>query len=373
MKSHTQLLNIGALSTGALFGILTSSLLALSGAQAIQPRVIPPPVAPAVEIDPGSAEADTTTADKEDKPAGKADEVVIEKIEPVSEGDRAARKRVAWLGVSTEEASETLSSQLGLESGAGLVVTYVGSQSPAAKAELKKNDVLVELDGQLLVHPSQLRKLVRSHKEGDQVKLEYFRGGKKQTVTVTLAKTAAEFGSLEDQSGWQDQMRELKIQLNALPIKEAIREQMKNLHVELGKLKIDEKKVQDEVRRGMEEARKAIQDAFRHTTDGGDPAKQALEALARSGVSVDDDATITVRSTAKSVKSNVKADDAGTIVLVCNPKAHLTAHDKNGKLLFDGEIETPEQRDKVPRDLWERVQPMVDKLESEADKKVEDE
>jgi hypothetical protein len=64
----------------------------------------------------------------------------------------------------------------------------------------------------------------------------------------------------------------------------------------------------------------------------------------------------------------VKADDAGTIVLVANPTLHLTAHDKKGKLLFDGEIETSKQRDKVPRDLWERVEPMVEKLEAKGDK-----
>jgi hypothetical protein len=49
-------------------------------------------------------------------------------------------------------------------------------------------------------------------------------------------------------------------------------------------------------------------------------------------------------------------------VLVSNPKPHLTAHDKAGKLVFDGEIDTPEQRDKVPPELWEKVEPMLDKV-----------
>ncbi len=54
-------------------------------------------------------------------------------------------------------------------------------------------------------------------------------------------------------------------------------------------------------------------------------------------------------------------------MLVSNPKLHLTAHDKEGKLLFDGEIETPEQRAEVPRDLWAKVKPLLRKLESKDD------
>jgi hypothetical protein len=58
----------------------------------------------------------------------------------------------------------------------------------------------------------------------------------------------------------------------------------------------------------------------------------------------------------------VKSDDSGTIVIITNPKLRLTAHDKEGKLLFDGEIETAEQRHDVPGGLWQRVEPLLNKL-----------
>jgi hypothetical protein len=354
-----------------IIATMAACLFIWSHAHAIPPRVISPPIPS--EDEGASASADSPTTKDSTKPQDKADEIVIQQIEPVADEERTARKHVPWLGVSTEEASEALSSQLGLDDGVGLVVTYVASNSPAAKAGLKKNDVLVEFESQSLVHPAQLRKLVRAHKEGDEVKIDYYRGGKKETISVTLGKTAAEFGSLQDQSDWQQQLKDLQAQLQNLPIKEAIQAQMKNLHESMSKMKIDQKKVQEEVHRGMAEAQKALQEALRHTTDGTDVAKQVLEELARSGVAVGDDATVTVRSNAKSVKSMVKADDAGTIVLVANPTLHLTAHDKKGKLLFDGEIETSKQRDKVPRDLWERVEPMVEKLEAKGDKDSEPE
>jgi hypothetical protein len=67
----------------------------------------------------------------------------------------------------------------------------------------------------------------------------------------------------------------------------------------------------------------------------------------------------------------VKADESGTIVLVCNPKPHFTAHDKDGKLVFDGEIDTSEQRAKVPPELWEKVEPLLDKVAPQAEEEPE--
>ena len=100
----------------------------------------------------------------------------IESIEP----DRAKgpAKEVAWLGVSTEEASDALGAQLGLKSGEGLVVVYVAPDSPASNAGIKKHDVLVELGDQLLVHPLQLRKLVQTKNEGDTVNLTLYQIGR---------------------------------------------------------------------------------------------------------------------------------------------------------------------------------------------------
>src|SRR6266404_6363094 len=50
------------------------------------------------------------------------DNVSIEAIETSDTDAVASRKRMAWLGVSTTEASETLASQLDLQAGVGLVV-----------------------------------------------------------------------------------------------------------------------------------------------------------------------------------------------------------------------------------------------------------
>lgn len=92
-----------------------------------------------------------------------------------------------FLGIETSPVSPTLTAQLGLQDGAGLVVNFVGPDSPAAAA-LKQHDILLKLDDQLLVEVRQLAVLVRNHKEGDEVTLTFLRGGKQSTAKVKLAK-----------------------------------------------------------------------------------------------------------------------------------------------------------------------------------------
>jgi hypothetical protein len=137
------------------------------------------------------------------------------------------------------------------------------------------------------------------------------------------------------------------------------------LREQLGAIKIDQKKVQDEIRRNVEEAARAFGKAQRQWTNAGRTFDPFLESFARSAASLDDKATITVRNTGHSAKSLVRTDDSGTIVLIKNPKLYLTAHDKDGKLVFDGEIDTPEQRSHVPRDLWTKVEPLLKEMNSD--------
>jgi len=85
-------------------------------------------------------------------------------------------------------------------------------------------------------------------------------------------------------------------------------------------------------------------------------------------VDIEKDATVTVTKEGAAVKTIVTSDEAGVIVIVANPKKHLTAHDKKGKLLFDGEIETPEGQQKVPAELWEKVKPMLQEIKPADDR-----
>jgi membrane-associated protease RseP (regulator of RpoE activity) len=281
--------------------------------------------------------------------------IKIEAIEKDS-GKKSA-KEVAWLGISTDEACDVIASQLGLKPGEGLVVIYVEPNSPAAKAGLQKYDILVEMGDQLLVHPGQLRKLVRLQKEGDAIKLSLYRGGKKQSATATLGKAV-------ERADANDTLTPMvQFQVNSR-LAQALNSQANGARETLSHAGYS-KTVNADLERSMEEARKALHEALMRNSGltwviGQDATN--LEAFARAGVDVEKGATVTVKKNAKSAKSITKADETGTYVIIANPKKRLTVHDNEGKLLFDEEIETTEQQQKVPAEIWSKVKPMLDEL-----------
>jgi hypothetical protein len=87
----------------------------------------------------------------------------------------------AYLGVSVRELHPAMLAQLQLDH--GLVVDHIAPRSPAADA-LALHDVLVELDGQLLIHPRQLQVLVKRAGVGAPISLTVLRAGERQTISV---------------------------------------------------------------------------------------------------------------------------------------------------------------------------------------------
>jgi hypothetical protein len=96
-----------------------------------------------------------------------------------------------WIGVSCSPAGEALRTQLGLAEDQGLVVDEVIGDSPAAKANLKKFDVLLAAGDKPLKSLEDLVTAVQNAKESA-ISLLVLRGGNKETVTVTPTKSRQE-------------------------------------------------------------------------------------------------------------------------------------------------------------------------------------
>ena len=82
---------------------------------------------------------------------------------------------------------------LGLASGErpatpGALVGTVNPGTPAAKAGIKTDDLIVAFDGKTIRNPSELSLAVLKKKPGDEVKVELKRDGKTTTVTVKLGQ-----------------------------------------------------------------------------------------------------------------------------------------------------------------------------------------
>ncbi len=85
-------------------------------------------------------------------------------------GDRA------FLGVSTEGSSE------------GARIINVSENSAAAKAGLKKGDIITKVNDKEVFDPEQLTQEIRSLKPDDKVAITYKRDGKENKTTATLGK-----------------------------------------------------------------------------------------------------------------------------------------------------------------------------------------
>src|SRR5437870_8340964 len=107
---------------------------------------------------------------------------------PPSSHEKAPKVPMTFLGVETSQVPTVVSEQLGLSKGLGLVVEYVVPDSPAAAAGIQQNDILKMLNDQILMEPSQLRKLLQTFSEGADVTLTILRKGQEQKITVKLAK-----------------------------------------------------------------------------------------------------------------------------------------------------------------------------------------
>lgn len=87
------------------------------------------------------------------------------------------------IGVTLADADDTLRSQLKLAAGEGLVVTDVVPDSPAAKAGIRRHDVLTKLDGKRLSTVEKINAQIQELKDRP-ASLAFLRGGEEKTCEV---------------------------------------------------------------------------------------------------------------------------------------------------------------------------------------------
>jgi hypothetical protein len=97
-----------------------------------------------------------------------------------------------YLGILFAPVPEILYDQLPqLPRERGVVIGHVLPDSPAAKAGLRHNDILLQYDDEKVRDCEQVARLIRDDKPERKVRLTYLRGGKEETADVTLARGPA--------------------------------------------------------------------------------------------------------------------------------------------------------------------------------------
>src|SRR5216117_1961542 len=248
--------------------------------------------------------------------------------------DKAPKVPMTFLGVETSQVPDVVSEQLGLPKGLGLVVDYVVPNSPAALAGVQQNDILKMLNDQILMEPTQLRKLLQTFSEGTEVTLTILRKGQEQKITVKLAKKEMPqrhslmpggnhdmHWDFDETCDVGEQMQELKEQLGDTQ-RGIIRGAVIQAH--------------EAAKRAREDARRAAREIRILSTDNG-ALKATKIDLGKAQIVFSDG------------KGEMKLENV-------NGKKLLTAKDPQGKLLFSGPVETKEDLDKVPVDVRERYE-----------------
>src|SRR5216117_1145125 len=252
--------------------------------------------------------------------------------------DEAPKVPMTFLGVETSQVPNVVSEQLGLTKGLGLVVDYVVPNSPAASAGVQQNDILKMLNDQILMEPTQLRKLLQTFSEGTEVTLTILRKGQEQKIAVKLAKKEMpQRHSMmpgENHDGhWDfDETGDLGEQMQEL--KEQLQEQLGD--AQRGIIRGAVIKAHEAARRAREDARRAAREIRILSKDNGGLRATKID-LGKAQI--------------------VFCDGKGEMKLeTVSGKKLLTAKDPQGKLLFSGPVETKEDLDKVPADVRQRYE-----------------
>lgn len=110
------------------------------------------------------------------------------------DGDSARRRVIirtrdddrGWLGVHLDALNGQLGDYFGVKDGAGVLVTEVIEDSPAAKSGLKAGDVIVKVGDTEVDSPDALHEAMRDTKPGDDLKLTVLRKGSQKSLTAKL-------------------------------------------------------------------------------------------------------------------------------------------------------------------------------------------
>ena len=96
-----------------------------------------------------------------------------------------------YLGVGLTELTPELRAHFGVPSGAGVMVSKVMDDSPAARAGLKAGDIIASVDGESVANGMALGKTIRAREDGEAVVLDVWRDGISNSITAAIEEREA--------------------------------------------------------------------------------------------------------------------------------------------------------------------------------------
>ena len=115
--------------------------------------------------------------------------ISISSAKPVIDALRAGRKpQIAFMGVQTETVTPSLVAQAHLVAKVGAYVALVSAGQGAARAGVRRGDVMIVVDGRRVTSNNDVLRIVREHRPGDKLSVIVRRGSAQKTLVVTLGR-----------------------------------------------------------------------------------------------------------------------------------------------------------------------------------------
>src|SRR5438309_10960677 len=106
----------------------------------------------------------------------------------------------SFLGVYAEDVNKENMGRYGLREARGVGITQVVKDSPAEKAGLRKDDVILRFEGDSVTSVRKLNRLVSEVAPDQNARLTISRGGSEQEVAVTIGKRNNSINAMD----WQE-------------------------------------------------------------------------------------------------------------------------------------------------------------------------
>ncbi len=257
--------------------------------------------------------------------------------EPVAQPKQVQKEQAkAWLGLAGQPVKPALAAQLGIPH--GVTVELVAGDGSAAKAGLKKFDIITKIGDQDIKGMDDLRTVLRDAKIDQTLDVELYSHGKKVMKKVTLEarpdhlpKSKVERKNLKPEQAGNHGFKQLPKAFQQLPeadrkrIEKMMQSQVQQLESQFAQMDIEMADVEQ-----MKQKFQSMQ------LDLGDIRMKGHSNFSGSFTMMDNQGSIRLKVN----------DETGKQVEV---------KDKSGKVLYSGPYETAEDKAAVPADVRARI------------------
>lgn len=283
-------------------------------------------------------------------------------IETMREQQAEAKPRVfvrgPFLGVNAKPLDLKAAKELGLKRSTGLLVTHSPGNGPAGTAGLKKGDVLIKLNDQVLVNAEQFAVLVRSQAIGDTVTLHGLRDGKPIKFEAKLGEADVSplgpGGSELDQE-WRLQFNPIAPEIEMIPGVllgdgwQGLRQQRLNDPAMPEQLREMVEKMQQQMLQQHQDMDKRMQQLRQQLDLDIDQLRGDIQIPQDNGAAQ------------KQMQATMMWSDGKHKIRVAsdNGKSQLTITDRADNVLFDGPLPEDGQVKDLPEDVQRKLDQML--------------